>query len=185
MLKQLTESFKPPAQSVSSYSANYSWRPGGTTGVASMGTYNQFTKNADLGGCDLASANFGSSFKQGKDESGPHSPLGKAKEIRKKPTVANSTMQGFSYGGIGFSNTTTSAENNLASIVKNKDIFEKAQQRETTVDWYSKLQESKNAFFKTGQACLPSLTGEMADPSGVFDQMISAKKEAKEMTSKK
>ena len=77
MMKQLTETFKPPTQSVSNYSAaNYSWRPGGTTSaIASgpMGTYDQYTKNSDLAGC----GDFGSSFKQGKDGTGPHSPLTK------------------------------------------------------------------------------------------------------------
>ena len=60
--------------------------------------------------------------------------------------------------------------NNLGAIIKNKDIFEKAQQREKTVDWYTKLQESKEAFLKSDHARLPILEGgEFRDPSGAFD----------------
>ena len=36
----------------------------------------------------------------------------------------------------------------LSSVIKNKEIFEKAQKRDNNVDWYSKMQDSKDAFFK-------------------------------------
>ena len=104
-------------------------------------------------------------------------------------TAAASSMSisGYTYGGIGFGSTPsyTGIENNLGPLIKNKEIFEKAQQREKTVDWYSKLQDSKEAFLAVGNPRLSIIGGEFGDPTGVFDQMISAKKEAKELTSKK
>ena len=36
----------------------------------------------------------------------------------------------------------------LTNVIKNKEIFEKAQRRDKPVDWYEKLQESKEAFFR-------------------------------------
>ena len=76
--------------------------------------------------------------------------------------------------------------NNLGAIIKNKDIYEKAQKRDQPVDWYNKLQESKEAFLRVDKGRLPILEGgDFRDPSGAFDQMISAKKEAKDLTAKK
>jgi len=61
----------------------------------------------------------------------------------------------------------------LKLIIKNKDIFEKAQQRETSVDWYSKLQESKEKLMDAQQGKLPFLLGEdFSDAKGAFDRMI-------------
>ena len=54
------------------------------------------------------------------------------------------------------------------------------------MDWYTKLQESKEAFMRVDHGRLPILEGgDWRDPSGAFDQMISAKKEIKDMTAKK
>ena len=54
------------------------------------------------------------------------------------------------------------------------------------MDWYSKLQESKEAFHRVDHGRLPLVEGgEFRDPSGAFDNMISAKKEAKDTTAKK
>lgn len=67
-------------------------------------------------------------------------------------------MSAYSYGGVAFNSATQPKEsNNLGAIIKNKDIFEKAQQREKTVDWYAKLQESKEAFLRSDHSRLPLL----------------------------
>lgn len=120
------------------------------------------------------------------------SPLARAKEKRGASNPA-ANLSGYSYGGVAFASSSTQprtgtsvGETNLGAIVKNADIFEKAQKREQPVDWYTKLQESKEAFLRVDNGRMPIFDGgEFRDPSGAFDQMISAKKEAKELTAKK
>lgn len=78
----------------------------------------------------------------------------------------------------GGDSSANSTSNNLGAIIKNKEIFERAQKREQPVDWYTRLQESKEAFLRVDHGRLPILEGgDFRDPSGAFDQMISAKKE--------
>ena len=47
------------------------------------------------------------------------------------------------------------------------------------------MQESKDAFLRVEHGRLPNLDGEFRDPVGAFDEMISAKKEIKDLTAKK
>ena len=59
---------------------------------------------------------------------------------------------------------------------KNKEIFDKAQKNNNSVDWYSRLQESKSALLATNKA--RSLSPDQLSLSeGAFDLMLSAKKE--------
>ena len=87
--------------------------------------------------------------------------------------ASSMSISGFTYGGIGFGSTPSCAQvadNNLGPIIKNKEIFEKAQQREKTVDWYTKLQESKEAFLAVANPRLSIIGGEFAENlTGVFD----------------
>ena len=64
-----------------------------------------------------------------------------------------------SYGGVQLGGKALNELRNkdVGSIVKNKDIFEKAQQRGKEVDWYSKLQDSKDAMMRAEQGKLPIL----------------------------
>ena len=100
-------------------------------------------------------------------------------------------MGGVSQAGANTFKTSASGHNtSIGPVIKNKDIFEKAQQnaqqRDKSVDWYSKLQESKEAFHRVDHGRLPLVEGgKFRDPSGAFDNMISAKKEAKDTTAKK
>lgn len=100
-------------------------------------------------------------------------------------------MAGFSAGGVNLASmaeTKANVTKDLSSIIKNKAIFEKAQQKtQHNVDWYSKMQESKDAFLRVEHGRrLPNLEGgEFRDPSGAFDEMISAKKEIRDMTGRK
>ena len=158
-------------------------------GATGVGQFNATTSSGGFG-------NFGMPGKRQIKEGGPstfstnQSPLAKAKENKRTPSQNPSLgLAQFSYGGVqlGSKGLSELRSKDVGSIVKNKDIFEKAQQRDKDnkpVDWYSKLQESKDAMMRAEQGKLPILqNGELADPSGAFDQMISAKKEAREVLS--
>ena len=68
----------------------------------------------------------------------------------------------------------SNAVKDISQLVKNKEIFDKAQKRNQTVDdssqkqgdWFLKLQESKEHFYDANRGKFPNLmSGEiMADP---------------------
>ena len=59
--------------------------------------------------------------------------------------------------------------------VKNREIFEKAQKLNNSVDWYSRLQDSKSALLATNKTTSLS-PNQLSLSEGAFDLMLSAKK---------
>ena len=64
--------------------------------------------------------------------------------MKEKRGVSNpaTSISAYSYGGVNLEKTPLNQpkeSNNLGAIIKNKDIFDKAQKRDKTVDWYTKL----------------------------------------------
>ena len=63
--------------------------------------------------------------------------------------------------------------------MKNEAIFEKSQRKSSKDDdWYSKLQQSKEAFLRIDNNPMPSV-----DYSGAFDELLKSKKEMAQQNS--
>ena len=163
-------------------------------------SYNAFAKQVDLDNANASlnktTVNLGGrgvSLNSGNRDNTAltSSPLSRFKQEKRGPSGPINNLTGFSAGGVNFANmqdTKASVTKDLSSIIKNKAIFEKAQQKtQHNVDWYAKMQESKDAFLGVEHGRrLPNLEGgEFRDPSGAFDEMISAKKELRDLTARK
>ena len=125
-----------------------------------FGTFNATASSSGGFGGGFGMQSKISAVKEGGPSSMNHSPLAKAKENKRTPNSNVGIGIGqLSYGGVQLGGKALNELRNkdVGSIVKNKDIFEKAQQRGKEVDWYSKLQDSKDAMMRAEQGKLPIL----------------------------
>ena len=132
LLKNLTESYKGPSAPV-----NFtSYMPGGANFKApNMASYKQQpAMNKTTGSSEM---NESSGFNS-RQRASPSPPPAIKRGNATRPDFLNA---GFSVGGIGFgaSAAPVTMPKDISSVIKNKDIFDKAQQRETSVDWYTQL----------------------------------------------
>ena len=205
LMKQLTDNIKQPSGnagwgaptggfgSLTNNFGSSSNRKTNSLGM-NMSSYAAFTKQV-ISQSEFAGTLSGTDFTHGlnslkasarrNDPERNASPMGRFNHPKKVGSLG--PMPELKVGGVTIK---TGAVKDISELVKNKDIFDKANKRDSSVEasdrkpgeFYINLQSSKEAFHDAHKGKLPNLLGGeiLTDPSGAFDRMISAKKEARD-----
>ena len=182
LMKELTQTFKQPTGPMSSTIAL-----GGNNasqGRINLTSYAAFQKQV------ISQSQFaGITNQKGENTQRSNSPMNHLSNQNRKRLASLGPLPDWKVGGVSMNIMMKDASN----IVKNKDIFEKAQQKgglaAKKLDkpvTFEALQQSKGAALDAQKGKLPilSMGEQFLDPSGAFDRMISTKKDARDLTAR-